>query len=134
MTIREATDSDAETLESLVDGDFDAKRLIRERTVLVAETDDDGGEGHDAIVGFLSYDTWSETVHVSTMVGEPAVVDELLEEPRDFADSEGVPVEIVVPDHDEELQSIVTTAGFDRVGKGPLFDGKPSHRYRYNNT
>ena len=141
MTIREATDSDAEALESLVDGDFDAKRLVRERTVLVAEADrqngkngNDGDDGDGSIVGFLSYDIWSGTVHVSTMVGEPAVVDDLLEEPRNFAESEDVPVEIVVPDHDEELQSIVTAAGFDRVGKGPLFDGKPSHRYRYNDV
>lgn len=133
MTIREATDSDAAALESLVDEDFDAKRLVRERTVLVAETDEDAvAKDLGTIVGFLSYDTWSGTVHVSTMVGEPAVVDELLEEPRQFAENEGIPVEIVVPDHDDELQSIVTAAGFSRVGKGPLFDGKPSHRYRYN--
>ncbi|MFW5918717.1 MAG: hypothetical protein ACOCSF_00795 [Halanaeroarchaeum sp.] len=125
MTIREATDSDAEAMESLVDGDLDAARLVRERTVLVADE-------QDGVVGFLSYDTWSGTVHVSTMVGEPAVVDDLLEEPRQFAEREAIPVEIVVPDHDDELRSVVTDAGFERVGKGPLFDGKPSHRYRYN--
>ena len=125
MDVREAEDADARTLETLVDADLDADRLVRERTVLVAE------EG-DEIRGFLSYDTWSGTVHVSTMVGEPPVVDTLLEEPRRFADTQDIPVEIVVPVHDDELQSIVTEAGFERVGTGPLFDGDPSHRYRYN--
>lgn len=125
MRIREAIESDAPALESLVGDDFDAARLVRERTVLVAEDD-------EAVVGFLSYDTWSETVHVSTMVGEPEVVDALLDEPRRFADAEDIPVEIVVPDFDSGLQTVVTDAGFERVGKGPLFDGEPSHRYRYN--
>ncbi|AKH96521.1 hypothetical protein [Halanaeroarchaeum sulfurireducens] len=125
MDVREAEDADAAALEALVDADLDADRLVRERTVLVAE------EG-DEIRGFLSYDTWSGTVHVSTMVGEPPVVDELLGEPRRFADAQDIPVEIVVPVHDDELQSIVTGAGFERVGTGPLFDGDPSHRYRYN--
>lgn len=125
MHVREATEADVEGIEAVVDADLDADRLLRERTVLVAQAD---GE----IRGFLSYDTWSETVHVSTMVGEPDVVDALLEEPQRFADEEDLPVEIVVPDPDVELRSVVETAGFERVGRGPLFDGDPSHRYRYN--
>ncbi|MFB6093362.1 MAG: N-acetyltransferase family protein [Halanaeroarchaeum sp.] len=125
MEVRDATPADADRLAALVDAEFDPSRLIRERTVLVAEDD-------DQVVGFLSYDVWSETVHVSTMVGDPPVVDELLAEPRSLADREAIPVEIVVPDHDDELRSIVRDAGFERVGRGPLFDGEPSHRYRYN--
>lgn len=133
MNIREATGNDVDALLELVDSSFDARRLVHERTVLVAEeTGDDAPPGE--LLGFVSYDTWAETVHLSTMVGEPEVVDTLLEEPRRFADAEGIPVEIVVPEDDEELRSVVIEAGFERVGKGPLFDGKPSHRYRYNDT
>lgn len=124
MNVREASDDDAGAIAGLVDADLDADRLLRERTVLLAERDGD-------VVGFLSYDVWADTVHVSTMVGDPPVVDELLGPPRRFADTEGMPVEIVVPDADEQLQAIVTEAGFESVGRGPLFDGKPSHRYRY---
>ncbi|MFW6003895.1 MAG: hypothetical protein ACOCPT_05685 [Halanaeroarchaeum sp.] len=145
MNIREATDDDVDALAALVDADLDAKRLVHERTVLVAVTEADGAAGGDdgemaatrdgdeeELLGFVSYDTWSDTIHLSTMVGEPPVVDALLDEPRRLADAEDIPVEIVVPEDDEGLESIVTAAGFERVGRGPLFEGKPSHRYRYN--
>ncbi|UWG46309.1 Uncharacterized protein HSRCO_0006 [Halanaeroarchaeum sp. HSR-CO] len=145
MNIREATDDDVDALAALVDADLDAERLVHERTVLVAvaETDEgveadgtgdvtDSEEDTENLLGFVSYDTWSETIHLSTLVGEPPVVDALLDEPRRLADAADMPVEIVVPEHDEQLESVVTEAGFERVGKGPLFDGRPSHRYRYN--
>ncbi|MFW6265868.1 MAG: hypothetical protein ACOC2A_03730 [Halanaeroarchaeum sp.] len=145
MNIREATDDDVDALAAMVDADLDAERLVHERTVLVAVTKADGVVGGDdgekaaardgdeeELLGFVSYDTWSDTIHLSTMVGEPPVVDALLDEPRRLADAEDIPVEIVVPEDDGGLESIVTAAGFERVGRGPLFEGKPSHRYRYN--
>ncbi|MFB6069696.1 MAG: hypothetical protein ABEJ76_01625 [Halanaeroarchaeum sp.] len=124
MEIREATGGDVDALEALVDDDFDAARLLRERTVVVAT------DGED-LVGFASYDTWSGTVHVSSLVGDPPVVDRLLDEPIRFAEREGLAVEIVVPDDDEDLTETIVDLGFEVVGKGPLFDGKSSHRYRY---
>lgn len=124
MKVREATPADAPTLESLVSGDLDADRLVRDRRVIVAVAANE-------IQGFLSYDTWNGTVHVSTLVGDRDVVEALLEEPRRFADREGLPVEIVVPDGDEQLREAVEDAGFEHAGEGPAFEGGPSHRYRY---
>lgn len=125
MNVREASEEDAAAIGELVDADIDVDRLLRERMVVLAETDDD-------IVGVLSYEVWADTVHVSTVVGEPSVVDELLDPPRRFADSEGMPIEIVVPDHDDSLRTVVTESGFDVVGRGPEFGGTPTHRYRYD--
>lgn len=125
MNVREASEDDAAAIGELVDADIDVDRLLRERMVVLAEADDD-------IVGVLSYEVWADTVHVSTMVGEPSVVEELLRPARRFADSEGMPIEIVVPDHDDSLQTVVAESGFDVVGRGPEFDGTPTHRYRYD--
>lgn len=127
MDTREATPADASTLEAYVDGDLDAERLIRERTVVVAEANDE-------MLGFVAYDAWNGTVHVSALVGDSDVVDVLLQPARRLAATDDMPVEIVVPDDDHDLQTVVEEAGFERVGTGPLFDGEPSHRYRYNES
>lgn len=124
MEIREATPGDAAAIESLVPGDIDADRLVRDRRVIVAA---DGEE----IEGFLSYDTWNGTVHVSTMMGDRSIVDALLAEPRRFAEREGFPMEIIVPQAEEELRAAVEAAGFEDHGEGPIFEGEPSRRYRY---
>ena len=105
MEVREATPGDAPAMEALVAGDLDADRLVRDRRVIVAESGEE-------LSGFCSYDTWNGTVHVSTLVGDRDVVDALLTEPRRFADREGLPIEVVVPDGDETLREAVEAAGF----------------------
>jgi len=124
MEVREATPGDAPAMEALVAGDLDADRLVRDRRVIVAESGEE-------LAGFCSYDTWNGTVHVSTLVGDRDVVDALLTEPRRFADREGLPIEVVVPDGDETLREAVEAAGFQSAGEGPTFEGEPTRRYRY---
>lgn len=125
MDVREATPSDAPGIETLIPGDVDADRLVRDRRVIVAESGDE-------LEGCLSYDTWNGTVHVSTLVGNRQVVDALLAEPRRFAEREGFPMEIIVPKSDTDLQAAVEAAGFEDHGEGPIFEGEPSKRYRYS--
>lgn len=132
MHVREATPADAPAIEALVSGDLDADRLVRDRRVIVAQSgdptqDDQGGN----IEGVLSYDTFRETVHVSTLVGDSEVVTALLVEPRRFAERESLPIEIVVPASDNALREAVENGGFEAVGDGPSFEGSPSKRYRY---
>ena len=123
MNVREATPDDADAIERLSEGELDAARLIRDRAVSVAE-------GADQIEGFVSYDTYDGTVHVSTLVGELDVIEALLAEPRRFAHAEGLPIEIVVPASEEGLERVVREAGFERVGDGPQFEGQATHRFR----
>lgn len=132
MHVREATPADAPAIEALVAGDLDADRLVRDRRVIVAERDettDEDGDGN--IEGVLSYDTFGDTVHVSTLVGDSELVKALLVEPRRFAEREELPIEIVVPESDEVLREAVENGGFEVVGDGPSFEGGPSKRYRY---
>lgn len=123
MEVREATPDDAPAIESLARSDIDADRLVVDRRVIVAE---ENGE----LLGFLSYETWGGAVHVSTLVGDPAIVDALLEEPRRFGDREGLPVEIVIPESDSTLLEALEEAGFTPVGGGPAFHGEESRRFR----
>lgn len=124
MRVRDAVDEDADVLVTLTDGDVDADRLIRDRTVQVAETD-------SGVVGFLAFDTWRDAVHVTRLAGEPDAVEELLGTPCLFAERESLPVEVVLLDTDESLHDVVVGAGFDEVGPGPMFDGERTRRYRH---
>jgi hypothetical protein len=124
MRVRDAVDEDADALVSLTDDDVDADRLIRDRTVQVAETD-------AGVVGFLAFDTWRGSVHVTRLGGEPDAVRELLGAPCSFAEREALPVEVVLLDGDESLHDVVVDAGFDEVGPGPMFDGERTRRFRY---
>ncbi|WP_232703296.1 hypothetical protein [Halobacterium wangiae] len=123
MNVRDATDDDAESLVALASDDIDAERLIRDRTVRVAETD-------DGVAGFVAFDTWRGAVHVTRFDGESDVVGELLSEPRSFAAGESLPVEVVVPDGDEAFHEVLVDAGFEDEGEGPAFNGEETRRFR----
>lgn len=124
MDVRDAVEADAGHLAELTGTPTDVMRnLVHDRTVRVAE------DGED-IVGFVSYDARETTVHVTQLEGEPAVCDRLLEEPVRFARGEGMAVELLVPEPDSEAQSAADSAGFERVGSGPRFDGTPTVKYR----
>jgi hypothetical protein len=40
-------------------------------------------------------------------------------------------VETVVPDGEGDTESTLRAAGFERMGAGPRFEGKPTVRYQY---
>lgn len=116
---------DADVLVTLTDDDVDADRLIRDRTVRVAETD-------AGVVGFLAFDTWRGSVHVTRLAGDADAIDELLDSPCSFAERESLPVEVVLLNDDESLRDVVVGAGFEEVGAGPMFDGERTRRYRHS--
>lgn len=124
MHVRDALDDDTDALVALTDEDVDADRLIRDRTVRVAETDDE-------VVGFLAFDTWRGAVHVTRLAGDPDAVEVLLGDPCEFAARESLPVEVVLLERDDALRDAVADAGFDEVGTGPMFDGERTRRYRH---
>jgi hypothetical protein len=125
MQIRDAVEADAGRMAELADAPPDVMRnLVHDRTVRIAERDE------DEIVGFVSFDARERTVHVTQLEGDPAVCDRLLEEPVRFAQGEGMAVELLVPEPEDNIQTAATDAGFDRVGSGPRFDGTPTIKYR----
>jgi hypothetical protein len=128
MEIRDAVEADAERLAALTDAPTDVMRnLVHDRTVRVAD-DDDG------VAGFVSYDATDRTVHVTQLEGDPALCERLLAEPTRFADSEGMNVEVLLTENDDETRAVIEDSGFDEYGPGPQFDGTRTTRYRWDGT
>ena len=144
MNVRDAVEADAERLADLTDSPQDVMRnLVHDRTVRVAEkeaddsdgtTESDGGADSDGaaerIAGFVSYDAREDTVHVTQLEGTPAVCDLLLAEPVRFAETEGMAVELLVPEGETATRDAAEDAGFERAGSGPRFEGETTVRYR----
>ena len=126
MDIRDAVEADAERLAELTGSPQDVMRnLVHDRTVRVAAADDE-----ETIEGFVSYDAREETVHITQLEGTDEVRDRLLEEPIRFADSEGMAVELLVPEDESATRKSAEDAGFERTGSGPTFESQPTVRYR----
>ena len=128
MDVRDAVKADAERLADLTATPRDVMRnLVHDRTVRVAERDEE-------LVGFVSYDAREQTVHVTQIEGDTAAVDRLLDEPVRFAQTEGMAVELLVPESETTAQQAARDAGFEEVGSGPHFEGEPTTRYRLEET
>jgi len=123
MNVRDATAEDAAALDALADDDLDAARLVRDRTVRVA--DDDGD-----LAGFVAFDAGRGAVHVTRLAGDPETVAALLDGPREFAAHERLPVEVVL-DEGDALADVLADEGFEDAGAGPRFDGARTRRYRW---
>ncbi|MFB6071736.1 MAG: hypothetical protein ABEJ88_02085 [Halobacterium sp.] len=123
MHVRDATAEDADELAALADAEVDAGRLVRDRSVRVAE-------GEDGLAGFVAFDTWQGAVHVTRFGGDPDAVRELLGAPREFAAREGLDVEVVLPADEDAFRRVLDDAGFEDVGAGPAFDGRQTRRFR----
>lgn len=125
MHVRDATAEDADAVVALASAEVDADRLVRDRTVRVAVDD------NDDVVGFLAYDTWRGSVHVTRFAGDEDAVGDLLREPRQFASRESLPVEMVVRERDDVVAALLEAEGFEETGAGPVFDGERTRRYRW---
>jgi len=124
MDIRDAVEADAERLAELTGSPQDVMRnLVHDRTVRVAADE-------ETIEGFVSYDAREKTVHVTQLEGTDGVRDRLLGEPVRFADSEGMAVELLVPEDEDATRDTAEDAGFEQTGSGPTFEGQPTVRYR----
>ena len=125
MEIRDAVEDDAQVLADLAEGPRDVLRnLIHDRTVRIATEDGDP-------IAFISFDAQPGTVYVTQIGGEPEACKRLLEEPIQFANGEGMSVELLLPDGKEEIRDAVASAGFEEAGSGPQFEGVPTVRYRH---
>ncbi|SEW16520.1 GNAT family N-acetyltransferase [Halobacterium jilantaiense] len=124
MHVRDATAEDADAVTRLASTDVDADRLVRDRSVRVACVDEE-------VVGFLAYDTWRGAVHVTRFGGDEDTVDDLLGAPRQFANRESLPLEIVVPESEDGVAELLEAEGFEETGDGPLFDGEHTRRFRW---
>ncbi|MFB6172010.1 MAG: hypothetical protein ABEJ23_05705 [Haloarculaceae archaeon] len=124
MEVRDATEADAEQLAELTGAPADVMRnLVHDRTVRVAVDDEETR-------GFVSFDAEGDTVYVTQLEGDAEACDQLLAEPVRFADKEGMGVEHLVPETDEETRALLERAAFEAGGTGPRFDGVPTVRYR----
>lgn len=124
MEVREATEADADRLAEFAGAPTDVMRnLVHDRTVRVAVED------HEA-VGFVSFDAEASTVYVTQIEGTPSSCERLLEEPVRFADNEGMSVELLVPETDDQTRRLVEQSAFEPGGTGPRFEGTPTVRYR----
>lgn len=136
MHVRDAVESDAEALATRVELSTDAVRqLIHDRTVCVVEEPGPGERARDGPVpgdprGFLAFDADEGTVHVTQLSGDRDAVSLLLDEPIRFAASEGMTVEVYVPDTRPAVVEAIESAGFESVEERKRFDGQPIRRYR----
>lgn len=138
MQVRDAIEADAAALSSLAAAPPDVMRnLIHDRTVRVARVDGAPEPGADeetdpqSVRGFVSYDAKAETVHITQLGGDREACERLLEEPMRFARGEGMAVELLVANDDDDLRAAVESAGFERDGRGPRFEGEETVRYRW---
>ena len=134
MRVRDAVEDDGEALGELADAPAEVMRnVVHDRTVRVAERESDSSEEGDAdpeIDGFVGFDAMPGTVRVTYLRGSKAARERLLEEPVRFARKEGMAVEVVVPESETETTEVVESAGFERDGSGPRFEGARTAKYR----
>jgi hypothetical protein len=133
MDVRDAVEADADRLAELTGQPADVMRnLVHDRTVRVAVDPDDVDEEVDPrVVGFVSYDAQNGAVHITQFEGTLDACDLVLDEPLRFARGEGMPVELLVAENEDEKRDLVEAAGFRNDGRGPSFDGMPTVRYRH---
>ena len=156
MDIRDALESDAEAIAAIAGRPEDVVlNMVHDRSVRVAVPEAEGsgndggrrsevdeavesgsdeavesGSDEGNVTGFVAFDVRGETVHVTDFGGAREVTERLLEEPRRFATHESMPLEIVVSEADDIGTDVIESIGFENVGPGPRFDGRPTTRYR----
>ncbi|WP_255169371.1 hypothetical protein [Natrononativus amylolyticus] len=147
MNVRDALEADADALASIADSPTDVMRnLVHDRTVRVAEDgprdpnadvssdttagSQYGGSDPEDLLGFVSFDAKSDTVHVTQLGGTPDACQRLLAEPVRFAERESMAVEVLVPPDDPTVEGAAHELGFTETGTGPCFDGIKTRRYR----
>ncbi|MGM0592876.1 MAG: hypothetical protein ACQETI_14885 [Halobacteriota archaeon] len=139
MEVRDAVEEDAEGLAAIADAPSEVMRnLIHDRTVRVAErestaTDPNANivdEDQSGLLGFVSYDATTGTVHVTQIGGTVDACVRLLEEPIRFARGERMAVEVLIPADEDDVREAVDRVGFEKQGSGPMFRGTRTVRYR----
>lgn len=128
MTIRDATEDDLDRLAHLADTSRDAAHgMLRDRTVRVHCKE---AAPEAPVTGVVSFDATEVAVQVTRLAGEVSCYERLLEEPLRFANTENLPVEMVVPQEAQDLRRVLDEAGFESVREGPSFQGQATTLFR----
>ena len=147
MRVRDAVEEDGAVLGDLADAPAAVMHnVVHDRTVRVAEElpdgetrekddsgedgDSEGEDGETKVVGFVGFDAMPGTVRVTYLRGTREARERLLEEPVRFARKEGMSVEALVPESEQETKKVVEAAGFRQTGTGPRFEGGRTLEYR----
>lgn len=138
MNVRDAVEDDAQAMAAIADAPRDVMRnLVHDRTVRVAEPEpvdtdpnEDADDPTDQLLGFVSFDAHQDAVHVTQLDGTDDACELLLGEPVRFAEREAMPVELLVPDAEGDVEAAARQLGFADAGEGPRFEGSPTTRYR----
>lgn len=124
MQVRDAIEADAEELAAQTGAPRDVMRnLVHDRTVRVAIAEDD-------VSGFISFDARQDTVHITQLEGSKEICEQLLDEPIRFARKEGMDVELLIAESDDEMRDVVENVAFEWKGYGPSFEETRTVRYR----
>ncbi len=124
MTIRDATETDADAIAELIDTSIGAAaRMIQERTVRIAL---DG----DAVLGVVSFTVSEDAVQVTRLSGDPDRLEALLAEPLRYAAREGLAAEMLLPREERSTRVLLEANGFVDVAPGPAFQNGETIRYR----
>ncbi|WP_227375165.1 hypothetical protein [Haladaptatus halobius] len=127
MRVRDAIEADGGRLASLADVPTEVMAdVVHDRTVCVAESDEE-------IEGFVGFDAYEDTVHVTHLFGTESSCEHLLDEPIRFAANEGMAVEILLPESEADTAAAAERAGFEQTGLGPQFEGQRTLRFRLEN-
>jgi len=138
MNVRDAVEDDAGSMSAIADAPQDVMRnLVHDRTVRVAEPEPVEADPHEdadasgpELLGFVSFDAHEDAVHVTQLDGTDDACQRLLAEPVRFAEREAMPVEVLVPDAEADVEAAARQLGFSEAGDGPRFKGSPTTRYR----
>ncbi|SNR58346.1 hypothetical protein [Halorubrum vacuolatum] len=84
----------------------------------------------DEIVGFVTFDVRTGVVHVTDFNGTQKAMKRLLKSPQRFAQNEGMDVETVIQNDEHNRIDVIEFLGFDSIGDGPRFQGRPTTRFR----
>ena len=90
-----------------------------------------GFDAPDGLDGFVAFDVRGGTVHVTDIAGTRPALERLIEEPKRFAEREGMDVEALVVDGEQRRADALADAGFVESGPGPRFDGDATTRFRF---
>ncbi|GAA0222182.1 hypothetical protein ACFFQF_08050 [Haladaptatus pallidirubidus] len=127
MRVRDAVEADGGRLAALAEVPAEVMTdVVHDRTVSVAEAD-------QKIEGFVGFEADEETVYVTHLFGTKSACKRLMDEPIRFAERESMPVEILLPEPEEDTAEVVENVGFEESDSGPWFDGQRTRRFRLEN-
>ncbi|WP_458188796.1 hypothetical protein [Haladaptatus sp. NG-WS-4] len=127
MHVRDAMESDGGRLAELADVPTEVmSNVVHDRTVCVAES-------NEKIQGFVGFDAYKDTVHVTHLFGSESACERLLDEPIRFAENEEMTVEMLLPEAETDTADVAEDVGFEHLGSGPRFEDQQTLRFRLEN-